>query len=233
MFIVRERKGNLESMKVNSFYSRKLHSLLGVIPLGFFLLEHLLTNFEAFYGLEAFSEQIEWLVSLPLVLILEIVGIWLPLLYHGVYGLFIAFQARHNTNNFGYFRNWMFRLQRITGVITLIFVAWHVFETRVQVGLGNVEHADLGMLMHNILSDNLMFTLYLVGVIATAFHFSNGIWAFLVSWGITIGPKSQRISTYATMALFVIFAVMFVISLTSFRGEEFALLQEVVTRVVG
>ncbi|MEY4479339.1 MAG: hypothetical protein RLZZ267_17 [Bacillota bacterium] len=220
-------------MKVNSFYSRKLHSLLGVIPLGFFLLEHLLTNFEAFYGLEAFSEQIEWLVSLPLVLVLEIFGIWLPLLYHGVYGLFIAFQARHNTNNFGYFRNWMFRLQRITGVITLIFVAWHVFETRVQVGLGKVEHADLGLLMHNILSDNLMFTLYLIGVIATAFHFSNGLWAFLVSWGITIGAKSQRISTYFTMVLFVIMSVMFVISLTSFRGEEFALLQEAVTRVVG
>jgi succinate dehydrogenase / fumarate reductase cytochrome b subunit len=220
-------------MKVNSFYSRKLHSLLGVIPLGFFLLEHLLTNFEAFYGLEAFTEQIEWLISLPLVLVLEIFGIWLPLLYHGVYGLFIAFQARHNTNNFGYFRNWMFRLQRITGVITLIFVAWHIFETRVQVGLGNVEHSDLGLLMHNILSDNLMFTLYLIGVIATAFHFSNGLWAFLVSWGITIGAKSQRISTYFTMGLFVIMSVMFVISLTSFRGEEFALLQEAVTRVVG
>jgi succinate dehydrogenase / fumarate reductase cytochrome b subunit len=220
-------------MKVNSFYSRKLHSLLGVIPLGFFLLEHLLTNFEAFYGLEAFTEQIEWLISLPLVLVLEIFGIWLPLLYHGVYGLFIAFQARHNTNNFGYFRNWMFRLQRITGVITLIFVAWHIFETRVQVGLGNVEHSDLGLLMHNILSDNLMFTLYLIGVIATAFHFSNGLWAFLVSWGITIGAKSQRISTYFTMGLFVIMSIMFVISLTSFRGEEFALLQEAVTRVVG
>jgi succinate dehydrogenase / fumarate reductase cytochrome b subunit len=170
---------------------------------------------------------------LPLVLVLEIFGIWLPLLYHGVYGLFIAFQARHNTNNFGYFRNWMFRLQRITGVITLIFVAWHIFETRVQVGLGNVEHSDLGLLMHNILSDNLMFTLYLIGVIATAFHFSNGLWAFLVSWGITIGAKSQRISTYFTMGLFVIMSIMFVISLTSFRGEEFALLQEAVTRVVG
>jgi succinate dehydrogenase / fumarate reductase cytochrome b subunit len=230
---VTERKGYLETMKVNSFYSRKLHSLLGVIPLGFFLLEHLLTNFEAHYGAARFSEQIDWLINLPLVLILEIVGIWLPLLYHGVYGLYVAFQARHNTNNFGYFRNWMFRLQRVTGVITLIFVAWHVFETRVQVGLGNVDHADLGALMHQILSNNTYFILYLIGVIATAFHFTNGIWAFLVSWGITIGPKAQRISTYVTMALFVIFAVMFIISLTSFRGEEFALLQEAVTRVVG
>jgi|GEM_PF-3722176 len=27
-------------MAVNSYYSRKLHSLLGVVPLGFFLIEH-------------------------------------------------------------------------------------------------------------------------------------------------------------------------------------------------
>ena len=220
-------------MKVNSFYSRKLHSLLGVIPLGFFLLEHLLTNFEATNGPTAFKEQIEWLSGLPLVFFLELFGIWLPLLYHGVYGLYVAYQARHNTNNFSYFRNWMFRLQRITGVLTLIFVAWHLFETRVQVGLGNVEHAELGSLMHEILTNNTYFVLYLIGIISTTFHFSNGIWAFLVSWGVTVGPKSQRISTYVTMALFVIFTVMFILSLVAFRNTDFAALQAAASYIKG
>lgn len=220
-------------MKVNSFYSRKLHSLLGVLPLGFFLLEHLLTNFEATNGPTAFTEQIAWLNGLPLVFFLELFGIWLPLLYHGVYGLYVAYQARHNTNNFSYFRNWMFRMQRVTGVLTLIFVAWHVFETRLQVGLGNVEHAELGAWMHGILTNNTYFVLYLIGIIATTFHFSNGIWAFLVSWGVTIGPKSQRISTYVTMALFVIFTVMFILSLVAFRNADFAALQAAASYIKG
>lgn len=220
-------------MKVNSFYSRKLHSLLGVIPLGFFLLEHMLTNYEATNGPTAFSEQIDWLNGLPLVFFLELFGIWLPILYHGVYGLYIAYQARHNTNNFSYFRNWMFKLQRITGVITLIFVAWHVFETRLQVGLGNVDHAELGSLMHSILTNNAYFVMYLIGIVATTFHFSNGIWAFLVSWGVTIGPKAQRISTYVTMALFVIFTVMFILSLVAFRNTDFAALHAATSYIKG
>lgn len=220
-------------MKVNSFYSRKLHSLLGVIPLGFFLLEHMLTNYEATNGPTAFSEQIDWLNGLPFVFFLELFGIWLPILYHGVYGLYIAYQARHNTNNFSYFRNWMFKLQRITGVITLIFVAWHVFETRLQVGLGNVDHAELGSLMHNILTNNTYFVMYLIGIIATTFHFTNGLWAFMVSWGITIGPKAQRISTYLTMGLFVIFTVLFILSLVAFRDADFAALQAAASYIKG
>ncbi|MEW9033208.1 MAG: succinate dehydrogenase, partial [Planifilum fimeticola] len=34
-------------MNHSSFFNRRLHSLLGVIPVGFFLLEHLLTNYYA------------------------------------------------------------------------------------------------------------------------------------------------------------------------------------------
>ncbi|MDP5272591.1 succinate dehydrogenase cytochrome b558 subunit [Chengkuizengella axinellae] len=210
-------------MKLNSFYSRKLHSLLGVIPLGLFLVEHMLTNYEAFSaGKEGFIEQVVWLNSLPLVLFLEIFGIWLPLLYHGVYGLYIAFQAKHNVNNYGYVRNHMFMWQRITGVITLIFVVWHFSDTRLQVALGNIGHEDLAAHMHNTLSSPIWFALYIVGIIAASFHFSNGMWSFLVSWGITVGPRAQRVSSYIWMGVFVILSVLFVLALTAFTDESFA-----------
>ncbi len=112
----------------NSYFSRKLHSLLGVIPVGFFLIEHLLTNYSAAKGgPESFLEHVEWLHSLPLVLALEIFGIWIPLAYHAIYGLYVAYTARNNVNNYGYFRNVMFFLQRVTGVVTFLFVAWHFF----------------------------------------------------------------------------------------------------------
>ena len=26
------------------------------------------------------------------------------------------------------------------------------------------------------------------------FHFANGLWGFLISWGITIGPKARNVS---------------------------------------
>lgn len=209
-------------MSGNSYYFRKIHSLLGVIPVGFFLVEHLLTNYAAFNeGHQGFVDQINWLNKLPLVLLLEIVGIWLPLLYHGIYGLYVAYTARNNVSNYGYFRNFMFMLQRVTGVITLIFVAWHFFETRFQVAIGNVEHEKLGLTMHDIATTPWLFVFYTVGVIAASFHFTNGMWSFLVSWGITIGPRAQRISSYIWMGVFVVMAVMFILSLYAFTGSEF------------
>ncbi|WP_068773948.1 succinate dehydrogenase cytochrome b558 subunit [Paenibacillus sp. FJAT-26967] len=208
-------------MGKNSYFNRKLHSLLGVIPVGFFLIEHLLTNFEATKGPAAFVDQINWLNSLPLVLLLEIFGIWIPLLYHAVYGLYVAFTARNNVSQYGYFRNQMFLWQRITGVLTFLFVAWHFFETRFQVAIGNVEHERLGQTMHDIVTNPVLLTVYVIGVLAASFHFTNGMWSFLVSWGITVGPRAQRISSIIWMVLFVAMAAMFIASLVAFMDPQF------------
>lgn len=207
---------------MRGFYSRKIHSLLGILPLGGFFLEHMLTNFSAVEGGPAgFSDSVLWLNSLPLVFFLELFGIWLPLLYHGVYGLYIAYQSKPNLNRYNLERNWRYTLQRVTGVITFIFIVWHVFETRFQVALGNVEHGELGGVMHDIASQPLMFAFYVIGIVAASFHFSNGLWSFLITWGITVGPRSQRVSSYLCLGLFVLVTFMFLISLVTFRGSEF------------
>lgn len=208
---------------MRGFYSRKIHSLLGVIPLGFFFLEHMLTNFSAVEGgASGFNDSVLWLNSLPLVFFLELFGIWLPLLYHGVYGLYIAYQSKPNLNRYNLERNWRYTLQRISGVVTFVFVVWHVFETRFQVSLGNVEHEELGGVMHNIVTQPLLLTAYVIGILAACFHFANGLWSFLISWGITVGPRSQRVSSILCLGLFVIVSFMFLLSLVTFRDGEFA-----------
>jgi succinate dehydrogenase / fumarate reductase cytochrome b subunit len=210
-------------MKGNSYLPRKLHSLLGVIPLGLFFIEHALTNYSAWEGgQEGFTKSINFLNSVPLVVFVEMFVIWLPILFHGIYGLYIAYQSNLNMGRFSYGRNWAFGLQRITGVITFIFVAWHVYETRIQVALGNVSHEDLGIHMNNIVSDPVVFGVYIVAVIAATFHFSNGIWAFLVSWGVTVGPRAQKVSSNICMVIFVLISVLFILSLFAFRSDEFA-----------
>jgi succinate dehydrogenase / fumarate reductase cytochrome b subunit len=211
-------------MNARSYYARKLHSLLGVIPLGLFIVEHALTNYSAFErGPEGFQRSVDFLHNLPLVFFLELFIIWLPILFHGVYGLYIAYQSDINVGRFSYGRNWAFALQRISGVITFIFVAWHFYETRFQVTLGNTTYDELGQHMHQIASDPVHFVLYIIGAVAAMFHFANGIWSFLVSWGITIGPRAQRVSSHICMGIFVILSLLFILSLIGFRSEEFAL----------
>lgn len=209
-------------MKGNSYYSRKLHSLLGVIPLGMFIVVHALTNYQAFErGPEGFSNGVKFINSLPVVTLLEIFGIYLPILFHGIYGLYVAYQSNSNTGRFKYGRNWAFTAQRITGVITFIFIFWHVYQTRVQVYLGTVTHEELGSTMHQIATNPLFFIFYVIGVLAAVFHFSNGLWAFLISWGITISARSQKVSSYICMVVFVLVSALFILSLVAFQGDEF------------
>ncbi|ASS66647.1 succinate dehydrogenase cytochrome b558 subunit [Paenibacillus sp. D51F] len=210
-------------MNGNSYLTRKIHSLLGVIPLGLFLVEHAITNYSAFEdGPEGFNDSVGFLNGLPLVLFLEIFGIFLPLLFHGVYGLYVAYQSNWNNSRFKYGRNWAFTAQRVTGVITFIFVIWHVFETRFQVALGNLTHEELGARMHEIFTNPVYIVLYAIGVLSAVFHFANGMWSFLVSWGITVGPRAQRVSAYIWMGVFVIVSALFLLSIVAFTGSDFA-----------
>jgi len=201
------------------YFNRKLHSLLGLIPVGAFLLVHLTVNYMATRGPEAFNDAAGFMEGLPYLAVLEWVAIFLPLLYHAIYGLYIVFQAKQNVGSYGYFRNWMFMLQRYTGIITLIFLAWHIWETRVQMALGTKE-LDFAMMVE-ILQNKAMFAFYIVGVLSAVFHFANGMWAFLVTWGITIGPRAQRISSYVWMGVFLLVSIIAVSALFAFVNPEY------------
>jgi succinate dehydrogenase / fumarate reductase cytochrome b subunit len=42
-----------------------------------------------------------------------------------------------------------------------------------------------------------IFIIYVIGITATVWHLANGIWLFLVDWGIAIGERAQRVTGYA------------------------------------
>ena len=71
-------------------------------------------------------------------------------------------------------------------------------------------------MMEEILSNPLMLGFYIVGVISATFHLANGIWSFLVSWGITQSPQSQKIATYVTLVIFLALSVVGVQALLAF-----------------
>jgi succinate dehydrogenase / fumarate reductase, cytochrome b subunit len=195
------------------FFYRRVHSLLGVIPVGLFLVQHLVVNHFATRGPEAFNRAAHFMENLPFRYFLEIFVIFLPLLFHAIYGLYIAFTAKNNVSQYNYFRNWMFMLQRLSGIITLIFVTWHVWETRVQAAFGAEVNYEM---MANIVDNPIMLGFYILGIISTVFHFSNGLWSFFVSWGITVTPRSQQISTYVTMAIFVALSIVGIRAILAF-----------------
>ena len=189
-----------------TFILRKLHQLSGIVPLGLFLLEHFYTNSKSLSGAADFNKAVTDLQSIPYILFVEIGGIFIPLIYHAVYGLVITMEARPNNLAYPYSRNWFYLIQRITGVILFFFILFHVLNFRFGYipGLNNqsvATHADKAF---DIVAREFrmapIFIVYMIGITATVWHLANGIWLFLVDWGITIGEKAQRVTGYACIA---------------------------------
>ena len=173
-----------------SFILKRLHSLSGVFPIGFFLLEHMFSNSFILFGPEAYNRQIEFLRSMPFVVFLEITFIGLPILYHAGYGIFVTLSGRSNLSSYPYTQNFLYTLQRITGIIALVYIGVHAYHTRIVNAMYGTEVSFARM--QELVSVPWMFWFYVLGLAAVCFHFANGIWGFCVSWGITVSTKSQR-----------------------------------------
>lgn len=116
-----------------TFYLRRLHSLVGLLAIGIFLFEHIITNARALGGAESLNGALAMmeLIPHPIFLGLEIFGVALPILFHAIYGIYIALQAKNNPGRYGYVRNWQFALQRWTAWFLVVFLIWHVFYLRI------------------------------------------------------------------------------------------------------
>jgi succinate dehydrogenase / fumarate reductase cytochrome b subunit len=176
----------------NSFLWRKLHSLSGIIPIGAFLVEHIVSNFETVNGPVAYAKQVLFLNSLPLVRVLEWVFIFIPLAFHALYGVYIAFRGRSNVNVYPWAGNWMYLWQRITGLIAFVYIIQHVWRQRFS-GVSLPEHpgAAFAKVQHE-LANPWMLAIYVIAMIATTWHFAYGIWLFAAKWGITPGDKARK-----------------------------------------
>jgi succinate dehydrogenase / fumarate reductase cytochrome b subunit len=205
-----------------TFILRKLHQLSGIVPLGAFLLEHFYTNSKALSGATDFNNAVRDLQSIPYVLFIEIGGIFIPLIYHAVYGMVITVEARPNNLNYPYPRNWFYTIQRITGVILFFFILFHVLNFRFGLvpGLNTLSVAHAPDKAYDIVAREFrmipIFLIYLIGVTSTVWHLANGIWLFMVDWGITIGARAQRLTGYACIGFGVLLLAVGINAMVAF-----------------
>lgn len=174
---------------------------------------HLWSRAGAVRGQAHFDEVVTGLRETPYLLFFEVVFILLPLLFHAGYGLKITFEGRFNVGRYPYSRNWMYVMQRVTGIVALLFIGYHFYEFRLQVLLGKLDSADLFAELCGSMSATisggvpLRAIAYLIGVAATVFHFANGLWSACLGWGLTVSRRSQRLAGvgFGLLGLFLFF----------------------------
>ena len=182
--VVRPGVQPLRAGEGSTFLWRKLHSLLGIIPIGAFLIEHLLSNFEASKGPAAYGEQVRFLNSLPMVRVLEWVFIFLPILYHAGYGVWIWLRGKSNIVYYPWAGNWLYVAQRYTGLIAFAYILQHVIRQRFM-GVSLPEHPMAAFAKVQMeLANPWMLAVYVIAMIAICWHFAYGVWLFAAKWGI-------------------------------------------------
>jgi succinate dehydrogenase / fumarate reductase, cytochrome b subunit len=204
----------LATLPMLPFYLRRLHSLTGVLPIGAFLVEHFFTNSFAMFGPEVYNSKVEFFMGLPYILLIEIGLIWTPILFHALYGMYIICTGQVNVGRYGYFRNWMYLLQRISGVVAFAFIIYHVYATRIS-SLLTGNHVSFESVQQS-LQNPLILVFYILGVVSASYHLGNGMFGFLITWGIAIGDKAQRAVSVACVLLSTMMVVFGLAALSYF-----------------
>lgn len=184
-----ERTSSAAAIDRRTFWLRRLHSLTGILPIGLYVIFHLMINSFAASGAETYNGVAEFLESLPYLIFIEIPFIWAPILYHSLYGIYIHASGKPNPFQYTYANNAMYWLQRWTGIVTLIFIGWHFWQTRLANYLFGTP-IDFDM-MASIFADPKWVAFYVVGLVAVSFHFANGLRTFLTTWGLVVGNRAR------------------------------------------
>jgi succinate dehydrogenase / fumarate reductase cytochrome b subunit len=218
-------------MADRSFLWRRLHSLSGVLPIGAFLCFHIFENLSALKGAAAYNEMVQKVnAMLPRGYFygVELGLIVVPILFHSLYGIYIASTGQANVSRYNYGSNWAYWAQRVSGYVAFLYLLVHIGVLRViitlmgkhlapytqQAGhLDVVTYDDVAAHLGNsafsvsetVLAGNHIFALYLVGSLLTIFHFTNGLNGFAFTWGLSVGRVAQK---RVRMIAWVLFAAL-------------------------
>ena len=197
------------------FLLRRLHSLTGLV-FGGYLIVHLLVNATIAQGGTVYQQQVDKIHSLPLLPVIEWTFIYLPILYHTVYGIWITLTGQPNVGRYPYTKNYFYVLQRISAIVIVVFMLIHILSLKYgMLGLNYrfEPHHALGSVGRHLDHGWLVWLVYPLGILASCYHLANGFWTAAITWGLTISADSQKRFGYACAGLFVLLFIAGIASL--------------------
>lgn len=202
------------------FLLRRLHSLTGII-FGGYLVVHLIVNATlAQLGRhDIYQIQVTKIHELPFLWAWEWGLIYLPIIYHTIYGIYITLTGQPNANRYSYAKNWFYVFQRLSAVIIVLFIIFHVFALKAGwfgTTLGfNPQRASGTIGRHMQAYWFIPWIIYPLGILASCYHLANGFWTAAVTWGLTVSAGAQRRWGYVCAGLFIFTLICGLVALVS------------------
>jgi succinate dehydrogenase / fumarate reductase cytochrome b subunit len=195
------------------FLIRRLHSLTGLV-FGGYLIVHLLVN-ATIARADEYQVQVDKIHSLPFLPVVEWTFIYIPILYHTVYGIWITFTAQPNVDRYGYAKNWFYVAQRTSAFVIIAFMLLHVLSLKyglLGLNYSFEPHRALETVGQHLDHAWLVWFVYPLGILASCYHLANGFWTAAITWGLTVSACAQRRWGYVCAALF---ALTFIAGMTA------------------
>ncbi len=205
----------------HEFGIRRLHSLLGIVPLGLYMVVHLTTNASLLNAPETFQRAVYMIHSpgklLPLI---EWGLIFTPLIFHAVLGVWIARTGKINSGQYRYTNNKRYTWQRVTGFIALVYLFFHILHLHGwfhadlwlgairPIGFASFRPYNAASTLVDAMQGWVWPAFYLVGVLACVYHLANGLWTAGITWGLWISPAAQARATKLCTAIGILLAVI-------------------------
>lgn len=205
----------------HEFAIRRIHSLLGIVPLGLYMVVHLSTNASLLNGPETFQRAV-YLIHSPgrLLPLIEWGLIFTPLVFHAVIGVWIAKTGRLNSSQYQFTSNKRYSWQRWTGFIALAYLFFHILHLHgwfhagfwlsaiEPLGFASFRPYNAASTLASAMDGWLWPAFYLIGMLACVYHLANGLWTAGITWGLWISPAAQRRASKICVVLGLGLAVM-------------------------
>lgn len=184
-----------------AWVAKRIHSFVGIVPLGIYLVLHLSRNVSTLAGPEAFDNAVRDTWKNPINYLWVALLVYIPLIWHAAYGLYLTLTSnKQNFFKYPNLENLRYVFQRLSALGLLGFLCAHIFLTRVHVSMGWLQSADVnpdgqvtfGYFAEHMWHNIMTAPVYLLGILATAYHLANGVSTFCISWGITTGKNAMK-----------------------------------------
>jgi succinate dehydrogenase / fumarate reductase cytochrome b subunit len=185
------------------FILARLGSLFAFLPLGVWVVVHLWHQLAAYQSPQAWQDEVEHHAS-DASAFLTFVVVLFPLLWHTVWGIGRMFKSRPAVANRG-FSNIRYMVQRLSAIGLLLFLGAHIYLAWIEPRFiqGRPEpFEDIAREMH---FHTPTLIVYVLGVLAIAYHLANGLWSFLsMGWGVTVSKSAQSWSEKVSLLFFFV-----------------------------
>ena len=192
------------------FLLRRLHSLTGIL-FGGYVIVHLIVNATLVQGGvgadNIYQMQVNKIHALPFLWVIEWTFIYIPIIFHTIYGLYITFTAQPNVVRYPYEKNIFYGFQRLTALVIVVFLIFHVLGMKGAFGHTlqfQDKDAAFSAARHVNSSWIVAYIVYPLGVLCSCYHLANGFWTAGITWGLTVSAGAQRRWGWVCAILFVI-----------------------------